>query len=126
MFYRSFKSTVMIRHILLMSDASSCTADCSGRGECHNGTCVCEIRFSGDHCDGPNFPYHAGIGGVFLLVALVCAIQLLMCIVSEYQRLKTPTFLRACRITIQKLLYFVTFLASLLRGAYFTSPVSNK
>lgn len=37
-----------------------CTGDCSGRGECLNGTCLCEIRYSGDTCDGPNFPYHAG------------------------------------------------------------------
>lgn len=115
----------MIRHFFLMSEGS-CTGDCSGRGECHNGTCVCEIRFAGDYCDGPNLPYHAGIGGVFLLIALVCAVQLLMCIVSEYQRLKTPTFLRACKITTQKVLYFITFLASLLRGAYFTSPNNFK
>lgn len=33
---------------------------CSGRGECHNGTCLCEIRYSGDECAGPNLPYHAG------------------------------------------------------------------
>ncbi|KAB0803361.1 hypothetical protein PPYR_00331 [Photinus pyralis] len=115
----------MIRHLLLMPDIA-CISDCSGRGECHNGTCVCEIRFSGDHCDGPNLPYHAGIGGVFLLIALVSTIQLLMCIVSEYQRLKTPTFLKACKITTQKLLYFLTFLASAIRGAYFTSPNTFK
>lgn len=104
----------------------SCTDDCSGRGECHNGTCLCEIRFSGEICDGPNVPYHAGIGGVFFLVALICAIQLLICVVSEYQRLKAPTFLRACRITTQKLLYFVAFLASAIRGAYFMSPNNFK
>lgn len=114
----------MIRHLLLMSVYGGCTDDCSGRGECHNGTCLCEIRFAGTHCDGPNLPYHAGIGGVFLLVALVCAVQLLMCIVSEYQRLKAPTFLKACRVTTQKMLYFLVFLASLIRGAYFMSPVS--
>lgn len=108
-----------------MSGYGSCEDDCSGRGECYNGTCFCEIRYAGEHCDGPNLPYHAGIGGVFLLVALVCAIQLLICIVSEYQRLKQPTLLRACKITTQKLLYFLVFLASLIRGAYFMSPVSN-
>ncbi|XP_044727267.1 uncharacterized protein LOC123290945 isoform X2 [Chrysoperla carnea] len=99
---------------------SGCEDDCSGRGDCLNGTCVCEIRFAGDHCDGLNIPYHTGIGGVFFLVALVCIIQLVMCIISEYQRLKNPTFLRACKITTQKLLYIVAFLASLIRGAYFT------
>lgn len=66
-----------------------------------------------------------GIGGGFLLIALVCAIQLLMNVISEYHKLKTPTLLRACRITTQKLLYFLAFLACLIRGAYFTTPVST-
>lgn len=57
-------------------------------------------------------------------MAIVSLIQLLICIVSEYQRLKQPSFLRACRLTTQKLLYFVVFIAALLRGAYFTTPVS--
>lgn len=115
----------MFRRFLLMAGLSDCTDDCSGRGECYNGTCLCEIRYAGEHCDGPNVPYHAGIGGLFMMIALVCAIQLVMCILSEYQRLKAPTFLKACRITTQKLLYFVTFLASAIRGAYFMSPVSS-
>lgn len=50
-------------------------------------------------------------------------IQLLICCVAEYQRLKQPSFLRAFRLTTQKLLYFVVFIAALLRGAYFTTPV---
>ncbi|XP_019881544.2 uncharacterized protein LOC109609334 [Aethina tumida] len=117
----------MIRHLLLMSGlGSSCTRDCSGRGECHNGTCMCEIRFTGELCDGPNLPYHAGIGGVFLFIGFVCAVQLVMCIICEYQRLKAPTFLRACKITNQKFIYFASFLASVIRGAYFISPDSFK
>ncbi|PZC73255.1 hypothetical protein B5X24_HaOG209752 [Helicoverpa armigera] len=87
-----------------------------------NGTCLCEIRYSGDECAGPNMPYHACIGGVFLLVAFVCAVQLTICVVTEYRRLKAPTFLRACKVTTQKMLYLVAFLASLIRGAYFVSP----
>lgn len=114
----------MLRRLLRMAGIG-CTDDCSGNGECYNGTCMCEIRYAGEHCDGPNLPYLAGIGGLFMLVALVCAIQLCMCIISEYQRLKAPSFLKACHITTQKLLYFVTFLASAIRGAYFMSPVSN-
>lgn len=35
--------------------------DCSGRGECFNGTCLCEIRYSGEECSGFNLPYHAGM-----------------------------------------------------------------
>lgn len=49
-----------------------------------------------------------------------------MCIVAEWQKMKAPSFLRACRVTTQKVLYFIVFLASLIRGAYFTSPVSKK
>ncbi|XP_068624936.1 uncharacterized protein [Battus philenor] len=101
---------------------SGCALGCSGRGDCMNGTCLCEIRYAGDHCAGPNLPYHACIGGVFLLVAFVCAVQLTICVITEYRRLKAPTFLRACKVTTQKMLYLVAFLASLIRGAYFVSP----
>ncbi|CAG9762260.1 unnamed protein product [Ceutorhynchus assimilis] len=115
----------MFRHLLYMSGlGSSCNRDCSGRGECWNGTCMCNIRFTGELCDDPNLPYHAGIGGVFFFIGLVCAIQLIMCIISEYQRLKTPTFLKACKITTQKMIYLVICLASLIRGAYFIFPES--
>ncbi|XP_063833921.1 uncharacterized protein LOC135083087, partial [Ostrinia nubilalis] len=98
------------------------TLGCSGRGDCLNGTCLCEIRYAGDQCAAPNFSYHACIGGIFLVVAFICAVQLTICVVAEYRRLKAPTFLRACKVTTQKMLYFVAFLASLIRGAYFVSP----
>ncbi|KPJ07749.1 E3 ubiquitin-protein ligase MARCH2 [Papilio machaon] len=101
---------------------AGCALGCSGRGDCMNGTCLCEIRYAGDECAGPNLPYHACIGGVFLLVAFICAVQLTICVVTEYRRLKAPTFLRACKVTTQKMLYLVAFLASLIRGAYFVSP----
>ncbi|XP_018579999.1 uncharacterized protein LOC108917739 [Anoplophora glabripennis] len=115
----------MIRQLLIMSGlSSSCTRDCSGRGECYNGTCMCDIRFTGELCDGPNLPYHAGIGGVFFFIGIVCAIQLIMCIIAEYTKLKAPTFLKACKITTQKVIYFVICLASLIRGAYFIFPES--
>ncbi len=44
---------------------------------------------------------------------------------AEYLRMKkNPSMMRACRVTTQKLLYFLVFLACLLRGAYFAAPVS--
>lgn len=98
---------------------------CNGRGECDNGTCICEIRYSGEECRAFNLPYHAGVSSIFYFVALFSLIQLLICIIAEYQRLKRPSIVRACRITAQKLLYFIVFLAAVLRGAYFTTPVSN-
>lgn len=50
-------------------------------------------------------------------------IQLIICIVAEFKRQKQPSILRACRLSTQKLLYFVVFVAAILRGAYFTKPV---
>lgn len=98
-------------------------ATCSGRGDCLNGTCLCEIRYAGDECSGFNLPYYAGISAVFYFVALVSVVQLFICIFAEYQRLKQPSFLRACRLTTQKVLYFMVFVAATLRGAYFTTPL---
>lgn len=100
-------------------------ATCSGRGDCLNGTCLCDIRYAGDECSGFNLPYYAGISTVFYFVALVSVIQLFICIIAEYQRLKQPSILRACRLTTQKVLYFMVFVAASLRGAFFTTPVSN-
>lgn len=101
-------------------------ATCSGRGDCLNGTCLCEIRYAGDECSGFNLPYYAGISAVFYFVALVSVVQLCICIVAEYQRLKQPSLLRACRLTTQKVLYFLVFVAASLRGAFFTTPVCNR
>ncbi|XP_031780478.1 uncharacterized protein LOC100118313 isoform X2 [Nasonia vitripennis] len=100
--------------------------NCSGHGECHNGTCLCEIRFDGPECHIPNFSYYIAFATIFFVLAFVCLVQLVMCIVAEWQRMKAPSFLRACRVTTQKVLYFVVFLASLIRGAYFTSPNAFK
>lgn len=36
------------------------TTPCSGHGECLNGTCLCEIRFTGDVCDNFNNQYYTG------------------------------------------------------------------
>lgn len=121
--------------------------NCSGHGECQNGTCFCEVSFNkmnflffgislinfvsfyqiqydGEECHTPNVPYYVAFATIFFLLALVCMIQLIMCVVAEYHKMKTPSVLRACRVTTQKLLYFLVFLAAVIRGAYFTSPVS--
>lgn len=44
----------------MSSAAAIDVTPCSGRGECLNGTCLCEIRYTGDECDNFNLPYHAG------------------------------------------------------------------
>lgn len=111
----------------MMSWNDTCGQEnCSGHGECHNGTCVCEIQFDGLECHVPNLSYYIAFATIFFILALICLIQLIMCIVAEWQKMKAPSFLRACRITTQKVLYFIVFLASLIRGAYFTSPTAFK
>ncbi|VVC91325.1 unnamed protein product [Leptidea sinapis] len=34
--------------VMAVSRGAGCALDCSGRGDCMNGTCLCEIRFSGN------------------------------------------------------------------------------
>jgi len=80
------------------------------------------IQYEGSKCDNANFSYHVAFTSIFSLMALTSLIQLGMCIHAEYLRQKTPSFLRACRVTTQKLLYFLVFLASSLRAIYFASP----
>lgn len=89
-----------------------------------NGSCYCQIQFEGDECKKINFSYHVAFASIFFLLALTSLIQLVMCIHAEYLRMKkNPSVLKACRITTQKFLYFLVFLASVLRGAYFAAPV---
>ncbi|EFN81455.1 uncharacterized protein LOC105185990 [Harpegnathos saltator] len=111
----------------MMAWNNSCgTENCSGHGECHNGTCLCEIQFDGPECHIPNLSYYIAFATMFFILAFICLIQLVMCIVAEWQKMKAPSFLRACRVTTQKVLYFVVFLASVMRGAYFTSSTAFK
>ena len=84
-----------------------------------------QIQFEGEECSTINFSYHVAFSSIFFLLALTSLIQLVMCVHAEYLRMrKHPSVLRACRVTTQKLLYFLVFLACLLRGAYFAAPVS--
>eukprot|EP00096_Caligus_rogercresseyi_P011935 TRINITY_DN484_c0_g1_i3.p1 TRINITY_DN484_c0_g1~~TRINITY_DN484_c0_g1_i3.p1 ORF type:complete len:577 (-),score=90.68 TRINITY_DN484_c0_g1_i3:218-1948(-) len=107
----------------LLGGSRGCQLNCSGRGECLNGTCYCQIRFEGSECKTINFYYHVAFASIFFLLALTSIIQLAMCIHAEYLRMKkNPSVLRACRITTQKCIYFLVLLASILRGAYFAAP----
>lgn len=71
------------------------------------------------------YSFPIGVSSIFYFVAALSIIQLALCCVAEYYRLKQPSLLSAFRLTTQKLLYFVIFVAALLRGAYFTTPVSR-
>ncbi|XP_018021961.1 uncharacterized protein LOC108678125 [Hyalella azteca] len=104
------------------SENGSCQADCSGRGECLNGTCFCSVQYEGETCNDPNVAYFASFSCIFFCIAIISLGQLIMCIRAEYKRLKAPTLRKACCITTQKMLYVITFVAAALRGAYFSSP----
>ena len=119
-------STMTSSTRVVMSTEESCQANCSGHGECMNGSCYCLIQFEGDECQRIHFSYHVAFSSIFFLLALTSLIQLVMCIHAEYLRMKkNPSIIKACRVTTQKFLYFLVFLAAVLRGAYFAAPVST-
>ncbi|XP_076360124.1 uncharacterized protein LOC143252215 isoform X4 [Tachypleus tridentatus] len=51
----------------------------------------------------------------------ICFCELL-CVKSEYGRMKSPSMLKACQITTQKALYILICIATSIRGFYFSSP----
>merc|ERR1712223_532700 len=102
--------------------AMACEGNCSGHGQCLSGSGYCMIQYEGSLCDDSNFAYHVAFSSIFSLMALTSLIQLGMCIHSEYLRQKSPSCWKACRVTTQKVLYFLTFVASSLRAIYFASP----
>lgn len=107
---------------VMSNNGSHCQDNCSGHGECLNGTCVCLVQYEGDGCTEPNLAYFISFATIFYIIACVCLAQLVVCVRAEYQRLKAPSLRRACRITTQKMLYIIIFIGAALRGAYFSSP----
>jgi von Hippel-Lindau disease tumor supressor len=105
------------------NNTSGC--DCSGHGECYNGTCVCEVQYDGASCHEPNMPYFVAFASIFYVICAVTLLQLVCCIRAEFRRMKTPSLLRACRITTQKALYVLVFMASASRAFYFSMETTS-
>ena len=105
-----------------LTKMAQCSGNCSGHGQCLNGSCYCMIQYQGSDCHDANFSFHVAFSSIFSLMALTSLIQLSMCIHSEYLRQKSPSLLRSFRVTTQKMLYFLTFIAASLRAIYFASP----
>lgn len=103
----------------IVSSVATCPFNCSGHGECYNGICFCHVEYSGSTCDNPNLSYFIAFSTVFYMICLVSLVQLVLCIKSEFDRMKPRSLLRAFRITTQKALYFFICLATGLRGFYF-------
>ncbi|XP_039269386.2 uncharacterized protein LOC120344310 [Styela clava] len=94
--------------------------NCSSRGSCLEGVCVCSVQFAGDQCSQTNVGFVAAFSSLYSLLVLVSFIQLILCIQAEYKKLKHPSLWSACRITTQKLLYLLALSAALTRVLYFS------
>ncbi|XP_071820116.1 uncharacterized protein [Apostichopus japonicus] len=101
-------------------DVAFCPSNCSGNGDCMNGTCLCAVQYQGGGCQEKNKSYFISFSVIFYVLSSITTIQLIMCIKSEYQKMKNPSVWKACRVTTQKLLYLFVICASLSRGLYFT------
>ncbi|XP_031551862.1 uncharacterized protein LOC116289124 [Actinia tenebrosa] len=95
-----------------------CPGNCNDRGACVAGSCVCEVRYSGGNCTDSNLGYNIGFGLTFYLLCVVCFLQLVLCIWSEFGKLKRPSLAKACRPTVQKMLYICMIIACGSRGVY--------
>ncbi|EDO36525.1 predicted protein [Nematostella vectensis] len=97
---------------------SVCPGDCNGRGACVAGSCVCEVKYSGGNCTDYNLGYNVGFGAIFYILSAVSFLQLILCIRSEFCKLKRPSVAKACRPTVQKMLYVCMIIACGSRGLY--------
>lgn len=106
----------------IMGFNSPCTDNCSGHGECYEGRCFCEVQFSGGTCTDPNLSYFIAFSTIFYIICATSLIQLILCVKSEFSRMKSPSVLQACKVTTQKALYLLICIATAIRGFYFSSP----
>ncbi|XP_076347586.1 uncharacterized protein LOC143245293 isoform X1 [Tachypleus tridentatus] len=106
----------------LWNEIDKCADNCSGHGQCYQGVCFCEVQFSGGSCTDPNLSYFIAFSSIFYIIGAVSLVQLLVCIKSEFCRMKTPSVVKACRVTTQKALYVLISIATAIRGFYFSSP----
>ncbi|KAK3749143.1 hypothetical protein QZH41_009823 [Actinostola sp. cb2023] len=98
-----------------------CPGNCNERGSCVAGNCICEVsrvRYSGGNCTDSNIGYNVGFGLTFSILCVVSFIQLVLCIGSEFQKLKRPSLAKACRPTVQKMVYICMISACGSRGVY--------
>ncbi|XP_015787698.1 uncharacterized protein LOC107364779 [Tetranychus urticae] len=99
-------------------------SNCSGHGGFDNGVCFCEIEYSGQTCERPNYSYYLALSTIYYLICIASFIQLILCINSEFKRIKPPSIIRSFKITTQKALYFFICVATIIRGFYFSSPTN--
>lgn len=103
---------------MMLGDSCS-ESNCSRNGFCQDGQCICLIQYTGGTCQDRNIGYFIAFGSIFLFLCFVALIQLILCVINDYQKQKTKSFKTACKMTGQKLLYILTIFATAIRGVYF-------
>lgn len=106
---------------VMEGDDSLCSGNCSGRGACRDGQCLCLVQFAGGRCEEVNIGYYIAFGTIFVLLGCVALVQLMLCVIYEYSQEEKRSWRRAFQVTVQKLLYILVVFATAIRGAYFFS-----
>ncbi|XP_014777319.1 uncharacterized protein LOC106874178 [Octopus bimaculoides] len=101
------------------SNMVHCPLNCSGHGICNDGKCLCLVQFRGGSCKEDNKEYYLAFGSLFVVLAVVCLVQLCICIWSQYIREQKQSLWSAFKITTQKMLYALTLCATAIRAIYF-------
>lgn len=72
--------TILFQPTMFTTNSSAaegeCQSNCSGHGDCYNGTCFCEVEYSGWSCQDPNLKYYASFSSVYYLICVVSFVQL--------------------------------------------------
>ena len=110
--------------LTIPTESMNCTSNCSGHGDCYDGVCFCEVEYSGQACDNPNYSYYLALSTIYYFICATSFIQLVLCINSEFKRIKPRSIIRSFKITTQKALYFFICVATAIRGFYFSSPTN--
>lgn len=105
---------------LPISNLKICPGNCSGNGDCLSGMCLCGVQYSGWSCSDRNLSYFLSFGVIFYMVCLMAIVQLILCIRSDFFKLKRPNIYRACKLNIQKIIYISIIFATGSRAVYFS------
>lgn len=103
-----------------MSRLAMCPGNCSGKGVCLSGTCLCEVQYSGWSCNERNTGYFVTFGVFFYVTCVAAIVQLVLCMWSDFSRSRKKNTQYAFRPSIQKFIYLIVICATGSRAVYFT------